>query len=164
MLVTTGGASVGDHDLVIESLQTRGLKLDFWQIAMRPGKPLLFGRLGAVPVLGMPGNPVSAMVCSILFLVPALSRLSGLPAAPPPMVQAIAGSPLRANDHRADHLRAAISSDSRGRVMATPYSVQDSAMLRRLAHADALILRAPHAPEEPEGSEVTIIRLDSLGI
>ena len=86
MLVTTGGASVGDHDLVIESLKTRGLKLDFWQIAMRPGKPLLFGRLGPVPVLGLPGNPVSALVCSILFLLPALSRLSGLPAAPPPTV------------------------------------------------------------------------------
>ena len=87
LLVTTGGASVGDHDLVIESLKTRGLKLDFWQIAMRPGKPLLFGRLGPVPVLGLPGNPVSAMVCSILFLLPALSRLCGLPAAPPPTVR-----------------------------------------------------------------------------
>ena len=73
MLVTTGGASVGEHDLVIEGLKTRGLKLDFWQIAMRPGKPLLFGRLGPVPVLGLPGNPVSALVCSILFLLPALS-------------------------------------------------------------------------------------------
>ena len=113
MLVTTGGASVGDHDLVIESLKTRGLKLDFWQIAMRPGKPLLFGRLGSVPVLGLPGNPVSAMVCSILFLLPALSRLSGLPAAPPPTVQAIAGAALRANDHRADHLRATVAHRSR---------------------------------------------------
>ena len=133
MLVTTGGASVGDHDLVIESLKTRGLELDFWQIAMRPGKPLLFGRLGAVPVLGLPGNPVSAMVCSILFLLPALSRLSGLPAAPPPTVQAVAGAALRANDHRADHLRATVTLDSHGRIVATPFPVQDSAMLRRLA-------------------------------
>ncbi len=84
LLVTTGGASVGDHDLVIESLRSRGLKLDFWQIAMRPGKPLLFGTLGPVPVLGLPGNPVSALVCSILFLLPALNRLCGLPAAAPP--------------------------------------------------------------------------------
>ena len=114
MLVTTGGASVGDHDLVIESLKTRGLKLDFWQIAMRPGKPLLFGTLGAVPVLGLPGNPVSALVCSILFLLPALSRLCGLPAAPPPTVQAIAGAALRANDHRADHLRATVTHRSAG--------------------------------------------------
>jgi molybdopterin molybdotransferase len=164
MLVTTGGASVGDHDLVIEGLKTRGLQLDFWQIAMRPGKPLLFGRLGAVPVLGLPGNPVSAMVCAILFLLPALSRLSGLPAAPPPTVQAIAGAQLRANDHRADHLRSTVSTDSQGRIVATPFTVQDSAMLRRLAHADALILRAPNAPALPEGSEVTVIRLDSLGI
>jgi molybdopterin molybdotransferase len=164
MLVTTGGASVGDHDLVIEGLRTRGLKLDFWQIAMRPGKPLLFGRLGAVPVLGLPGNPVSAMVCAILFLLPALSRLSGLPAAPPPTVPAIAGAPLRANDRRADHLRATIATDPQGRIVATPFPVQDSAMLRRLAHADALILRAPNAPAVPEGSEVTVIRLDSLGI
>lgn len=164
ILVTTGGASVGDHDLVIDSLKTRGLELDFWQIAMRPGKPLLFGRLGPVKVLGLPGNPVSALVCSILFLLPALCRLSGLPAAPPPTVQAIAGTALRENDHRADHLRATVAIDSLGRIVATPFPVQDSAMLRRLALADALILRAPHAPALPEGSEVTVIRLDSLGL
>jgi molybdopterin molybdotransferase len=164
MLVTTGGASVGDHDLVIESLKSRGLELDFWQIAMRPGKPLLFGKLGDVAVLGLPGNPVSALVCSILFLLPALSRLSGLPAAAPPTVQALAGAPLKANDHRADHLRATVTADSQGRIVVTPFPVQDSAMLRRLAHADALILRAPNAPAVPEGTEVTVIRLDSLGI
>jgi molybdopterin molybdotransferase len=164
MLVTTGGASVGDHDLVIESLKTRGLELDFWQIAMRPGKPLLYGRLGPVPVLGLPGNPVSALVCSILFLLPALSCLQGLPAAPPPTIQAIAGAPLKANDHRADHLRSTITADSFGRVVATPFPVQDSAMLRRLAHADALILRAPNAPALPQGAEISVIRLDSLGI
>jgi molybdopterin molybdotransferase len=164
MLVTTGGASVGDHDLVIDSLKTRGLKLNFWQIAMRPGKPLLFGTLGSIPVLGLPGNPVSALVCAILFLLPALSRLSGLPAAAPPTVQAVAGAALRANDHRADHLRATAALDAHGRLLATPFPVQDSAMLRRLALADALILRAPHAPALPEGSEVTVIRLDSLGL
>ncbi len=164
MLVTTGGASVGDHDLVISSLKTRGLELDFWQIAMRPGKPLLYGKLGPVPVLGLPGNPVSALVCSILFLLPALSRLQGLPAAPPPTIQAIAGTQLKANDHRADHLRSTIATDSQGRVVATSFPVQDSAMLRRLAHADALILRAPNAPALPQGAEISIIRLDSLGI
>ncbi len=164
MLVTTGGASVGDHDLVIESLKTRGLELDFWQIAMRPGKPLLFGKLGPVGVLGLPGNPVSALVCSILFLLPALSRLAGLPAAPPPTIRAIAGAGLRANDHRADHLRATVSTDSQGRTVVTPFPVQDSAMLRRLALADALILRAPNAPAVSEGAEVSVIRLDSLGI
>ncbi len=97
MLVTTGGASVGDHDLVISGLQSRGMVVDFWQIAMRPGKPLLFGRLapadGGVPVLGLPGNPVSALICSILFLLPAMSRLSGLPAAPPPITTAVLAQP-----------------------------------------------------------------------
>jgi molybdopterin molybdotransferase len=164
LLVTTGGASVGDHDLVISGLRTRGLQLDFWQIAMRPGKPLLFGRMGAVPVLGLPGNPVSAIVCSILFLVPALARLSGLPAAPPPTTTGILGVPVRENDRRADHLRSTIATGPDGRLVVTPFDVQDSAMLRRLAHADALVLRAPHAPALPAGAEVPIIRLDSLGI
>jgi len=164
MLVTTGGASVGDHDLVIEGLQSRGMVVDFWQIAMRPGKPLLFGRLGPTPVLGMPGNPVSALVCAILFLLPGLSRLSGLPAAPPPTSTAVLGKPIGANDHRADHLRSTVSTDSAGRVVVTSFPVQDSAMLRRLALADALILRPPHAPALPEGAEVPVIRLDSLGL
>jgi molybdopterin molybdotransferase len=164
LLVTTGGASVGDHDLVISGLQTRGLVVDFWQIAMRPGKPLLFGRLGPVPVLGLPGNPVSAMVCSILFLVPALARMSGLPAAPPPTTRAILGAAVKQNDQRADHLRATISDTAAGELVVTPFPVQDSAMLRRLALADALILRAPHAPSLPEGAEISIIRLDSLGL
>jgi molybdopterin molybdotransferase len=164
MLVTTGGASVGDHDLVIEALKARGMTLDFWQIAMRPGKPLLLGQLGVTPVLGLPGNPVSAIVCSVLFLLPALARMSGLPAGPPPASTAILGAPLKQNDHRADHLRATVSTDSAGRIVVVPFPVQDSAMLRRLANADALVLRAPHAPALPEGSEVSIIRLDSLGL
>ena len=164
MLVTTGGASVGDHDLVIAALQARGMTLDFWQIAMRPGKPLLFGQLGATPVLGMPGNPVSSMVCAILFLLPALSRLSGLPAVAPPVSPAVLGGALKANDHRADHLRATMTTDSAGRIVVTPFPAQDSAMLRRFAQADALILRAPNAPALPKGAEVGIIRLDSLGL
>jgi molybdopterin molybdotransferase len=164
MLVTTGGASVGDHDLVIAGLQTRGLVVDFWQIAMRPGKPLLFGNLGAVPVLGLPGNPVSALVCAILFLLPSIARMSGRPAAPPPVTRAIAGAALRENDRRADHLRSAIETDADGRIVATPFPVQDSAMLRRLALADALILRPPHAPALPAGADIPIIRLDSLGL
>lgn len=164
MLVTTGGASVGDHDLVIEALKARGMTLDFWRIAMRPGKPLLFGQLGAMPVLGLPGNPVSAMVCAILFLLPALSLLSGLPGAPPPVTSAILGAGVKANDQRADFLRAGIQRDSAGRIVVFPFAVQDSAMLRRLAAADALVLRAPHAPALEEGAEVGIIRLDSLGL
>ena len=164
LLVTTGGASVGDHDLVIEGLQTRGLQVDFWQIAMRPGKPLLFGRLGALPVLGLPGNPVSAMICAILFLVPALARLSGLPAMPPPTSTAVLGSPVGANDRRADHLRSTITRDNAGRIVATPFPVQDSAMLRRLATADGLVLRPPHAPALPAGAEVPVILLNALSL
>lgn len=164
LLITTGGASVGDHDLVIESLKSRGMTLDFWQIAMRPGKPLLSGRLGSATVIGLPGNPVSAMVCATLFLLPALLRLSGLPPAPPPVTTAILGAAVKANDRRADHLRAALSVDEAGRLVATPFPVQDSAMLRRLALADALILRAPQAPALEAGAEVPLIRLDSLGL
>ncbi len=164
LLVTTGGASVGDHDLVIAGLQTRGLMLDFWQIAMRPGKPLLFGRMGAVAVLGLPGNPVSALVCAALFVLPGLALMLGLPAGPPPTVTAVLGEAVKANDHRADHLRATVTTDARGRVVVTPFPVQDSALLRRLALADALVLRAPHAPALPAGAEVTVIRLDTLGV
>ncbi len=164
LLVTTGGASVGDHDLVISGLQTRGLVVDFWQIAMRPGKPLLFGQMGAVPVLGLPGNPVSALVCAALFLLPALALMQGLPAGPPPMVQAFLGVAVRENDQRADHLRASVATDAQGRLVVTPFPVQDSAMLRRLALADALVLRAPHAPALEAGAEVSVIRLDTLGI
>jgi molybdopterin molybdotransferase len=164
ILVTTGGASVGDHDLVMAALKARGMTLNFWQIAMRPGKPLLFGQLGPTPVLGLPGNPVSAIVCAILFLMPALARLSGLPGAPPAVSTAILGAPVKQNDRRADHMRATVSTDSAGRLVATPFTMQDSSLLRRLALADALVLRAPHAPALPEGAEVSIIRLDSLGL
>ncbi len=160
LLVTTGGASVGDHDLVIAGLRTRGLVVDFWQIAMRPGKPLLFGQMGAVPVLGMPGNPVSAMVCAALFLLPSLALMQGLPAGPPPTVSALLGAAVPENDRRADHLRATVSVDDQGRVVVTPFPVQDSAMLRRLALADALILRAPFAPPLSAGAEVSV---DSIG-
>jgi len=164
MLVTTGGASVGDHDLVVAGLRTRGLEVDFWKIAMRPGKPLVFGRLGPVPVLGLPGNPVSALVCAVLFLSPALAALSGLPPGPPPSTAARLGAPVAANDARADHLRATLERDPEGRLVATAFPVQDSAMLRRLVQADALILRPPHAPALPAGAEVAVIRLDSLGV
>ncbi len=163
MLVTTGGASVGDHDLVIDSLKSRGLELDFWKIAMRPGKPLLFGRLGPVPVLGLPGNPVSALICAILFLSPALARLTGLPAGPPPASPAILGTPVGTNDARADHLRASLQTDAAGRLVAYPFDVQDSSMMRGLAAADALVLRAPYAQALPAGADVSVIRLDLLG-
>lgn len=164
MLLTTGGASVGDHDLVIAGLTSRGLAVDFWKIAMRPGKPLIFGRLGPVPVIGLPGNPVSALVCAILFMLPALARLCGLPGAPAPVTTAVLGAAMGPNDGRADHVRAALRRGPDGEWIAMPFPVQDSAMLRRLAMADALILRPPYAPALPEGANVPVIRLESLGL
>jgi molybdopterin molybdotransferase len=162
LLVTTGGASVGDHDVVQAGLGQRGFALDFWKIAMRPGKPMISGRIGALPVLGLPGNPVSAFVCATLFMAPALARLSGLADAPHPRDSARLGAPLRENDHRADHLRATLAVDTDGALTANPFPRQDSGMLSLLARADCLILRAPHAPAEAVGATVPIIRLDSF--
>ena len=164
MLVTTGGASKGEHDLVRSALAGRGLEVDFWTVAMRPGKPLIHGRLGQVPMLGLPGNPVSAAICGIAFLLPAIARLSGLPGDAPPSVPAVLGAKLAANDGRADHLRATLAARADGTLVATAFAQQDSAMLRLLAMADALILRPPHAPALPEGASVPVIRLDMLGL
>jgi molybdopterin molybdotransferase len=164
LLVTTGGASVGAHDLVQEGLGRRGLQVDFWKIAMRPGKPLMFGRMGATPVLGLPGNPVSALVCAVLFLHPALARLAGLPDGTLPTERAVLGAPLPTNDRRADHLRARLAPGADGLPVATAFTRQDSALLRLFAQADALILREPHAPAADAGAAVTILRLATLGI
>ena len=164
MLVTTGGASVGDHDLIQAGLGTLGFTLDFWKIAMRPGKPMIFGSIGGTPVLGLPGNPVSAFVCAVLFLLPALASLSGLAGEFLAEDEALLGASLRANDHRADHLRAALSRDASGRLVATPNARQDSAMLRVLSEAQALVLRAPFAPAAEAGETVRILRLDALGL
>ncbi len=160
MLVTTGGASVGDHDLVQAGLAARGMSLDFWRIAMRPGKPMMHGRMGELPVLGLPGNPVSSMVCAIIFLLPALARLSGLPGGAPPTTPAILGAPVKANDRRADFLRARLTRADNGTLVATAFPRQDSALLRLLAEAQALILRAPHAEALPVGAPVEVIVLD----
>ena len=164
LLVTTGGASVGDHDLVQSALGPEGFALDFWQIAMRPGKPLIWGRLGPTPLLGLPGNPVSALVCGVIFLIPALQRLCGQAAEAPRTVNAVAGAALAANDRRFDHLRAVLSQDAAGRLVATPFPTQDSSMLKTLARADGLILRTPLAPPLPEGADVEVIPLADLGI
>ena len=164
ILVTTGGASVGEHDLIQEALGGRGLVVDFWKIAMRPGKPLIHGKLGDVPLLGLPGNPVSSLITGILFLLPAIAVLSGLPAAPPPVSFARLGAGLAANDQRADHLRARLVVGADSALMVTAFGRQDSAMLRMLAESDALILRPPHAPAAPAGTMVPIIRLDTIGV
>ncbi|MFM8615239.1 MAG: molybdopterin-binding protein, partial [Alphaproteobacteria bacterium] len=164
MLVTTGGASVGEHDLIQQALGHEGFELGFWKIAMRPGKPLIWGRLGRVPVLGLPGNPVSALVCAIIFLLPALARLAGLPGAPTPSRRVTCATPLAENDRRADFLRASLDADADGRITVRPFPVQDSSMLATLARAEALVLRAPFAPALPAGAEVEAIMLGELGV
>ena len=164
MLLTTGGASVGDHDLVQAALAERGMVLDFWRIAMRPGKPLMHGRLGEVPMLGLPGNPVSAIVCAILFLLPAMAKLSGLPGDPPLAEPVRLGTPLPANDIREDYVRASLLTQDDGGWVAHPYPKQDSGMISRLAQADALIIRPPFAPACEVGETVLAIRLAPLGV
>ncbi len=159
ILVTIGGASVGDHDLVRSALGKVGLDVDFWKIAMRPGKPLMFGRLGALPVLGLPGNPVSAIVCTLLFLRPMLDCLTGLVAPPQPRATARLGTALGENDRRQDYLRARIEPDAQGRAIAFPARSQDSSLVSVLADADCLVVRPPHAPAAAVGDEVDIIPL-----
>ena len=158
VLVTTGGASVGDRDLVRHALGAKGLAIDFWQIAMRPGKPLMFGKLGDTPVLGLPGNPVSSYVCALLFLRPALLHMQGLPTAMD-FAEARLGRDLKANDHRADFLRATLARDESGTPVATPFPVQDSSMMSLLARADCLVHRAPNAPAVRAGETVPTLPL-----
>ncbi|RYY15399.1 MAG: molybdopterin molybdenumtransferase MoeA, partial [Alphaproteobacteria bacterium] len=160
LLLTTGGASVGEHDLIQKALATRGFAPDFWKIAMRPGKPLIFGQLGATPVLGLPGNPVSALVCAILFLVPAIKRLSGLPDWHLPLARGVLTRPLPANDHRADYMRSSLVISSSGELSVTPHPRQDSSHLRVLAGSDALAIRAPNAAATTAGDGIDLIRLD----
>lgn len=159
LLLTTGGASVGEHDLVRSGLARDGLELDFWSIAMRPGKPLMFGRLGRVPMLGLPGNPVSSLVCGLVFLKPALETLLGMAPRPEARETAVLGSDLQANDRRQDYLRARLERGADQVRRALPFPQQDSSMLSRLAQADCLIVRAPHAPPAPAGTTVEILAL-----
>ena len=159
LLVTTGGASVGEHDLIQKALKARGADLDFWKIAMRPGKPVMFGRLGATPVLGLPGNPVSALVTGALFLKPAIEKMLGVGASGTGAITAKLGVDFKANDLRQDYLRASLSRDETGALVATPFPRQDSAMLALIARADCLIIRAPHAPEAKAGDLTEILPL-----
>jgi molybdopterin molybdotransferase len=164
LLVTTGGASVGDYDLVQSGLGEHGFVLDFWRIAMRPGKPLLFGTLRGIPVLGLPGNPVSALVCAVLFLLPALARLSGLPGEAVASSMMALGTAVGANDQRQDYMRASIAAGPDGQPQVSPFSRQDSSLLWLLARADGLVVRPPHAPALPAGAPVPVVRLDLLGL
>jgi len=163
ILVTSGGASVGDHDLVQKALASEGLDLSFWKVALRPGRPMMHGRLfrkdsGAMQVLGVPGNPVSSYVCAFLFLAPLIRRLAGRSDVEPPPQTARLGRDLPANDERADYLRATLTEGPDGPV-ATPVPVQDSSLMAALARADCLLIRDPHAPAAPAGSRCVILKL-----
>ncbi|MBX4966309.1 molybdopterin molybdotransferase MoeA [Rhizobium binae] len=163
VIVTLGGASVGEHDLVQATLIEAGMQLDFWRIAMRPGKPLMVGSFGQTHVLGLPGNPVSSLVCSLLFLEPLIRKLASLP----PMrreATAEAAVSLRANDHRQDYIRAKLSKSASGNWLAEPFAKQDSSLMKVFAQADCLIIRPPHAPELPAGAPcpVMLLRPDLL--
>jgi molybdopterin molybdotransferase len=162
LLLTSGGASVGDHDLIGGALKTAGMELDFWKIAMRPGKPLLHGKLGRMPVLGLPGNPVSSLVCAIVFLRPALAALLGRARDESEPVRARLGRDLPENDRRQDYLRSQLAPGPDGALIATPFERQDSAMLSLLARAGCLAIRPPHAPAARAGEPVPVLRLDGL--
>ncbi|CAN2533533.1 Molybdopterin+molybdenumtransferase [Methylocapsa aurea] len=160
VLVTLGGASVGDHDLLRPALARQGMTLDFWRIAMRPGKPLIHGMLGETRILGLPGNPVAAFVCALVFLGPLVRALQGDPRAGADESEAaIAGAPLKANKGRRDYMRATLSRDAEGRLVATPQSLQDSSLLTELARSQALLLREMGAPPLEAGGACRILRL-----
>lgn len=159
-VVTMGGASVGDHDLVRHALAPQGFQLEFWKIAMRPGKPLIFGRLGAIPFFGLPGNPVSSFVCAILFLKPAISAMLGEHTTTH-LRSARTARVLAANDARQDYIRARLAFRD-GDWWAEPFDLQDSSMQRVFAAADGLIVRAPHAPVATVGAQVAVLPLDDV--
>ena len=164
LLVTMGGASVGDYDFVRQALDGEGVDLGFYKVAMRPGKPLIFGRLGAIPVLGLPGNPVSAGVTSVIFLRAAIRKMTGLEPVDETPATALLGRGLEANDFRQDYLRAGLSRDGDGNLVATPFERQDSSMMARLAQADCLVVRRPEAPAAKKGERVEIISLGESAV
>src|SRR5262249_52751425 len=158
LLVTTGGASVGDHDLVREALSTDGLELDFWQIAMRPGKPLMVGHYRGTRMIGLPGNPVSTLVCALLFLRPALDRLSGTGQPPGGATAARLGVPLPKTDSRQDYLPSRLAPSPDGEFDVFRFGVKASSMMRLLSAADCPVARPPHAPAVDAGARVPIVQ------
>jgi molybdopterin molybdotransferase len=157
VLVTTGGASVGEHDLVQRALAGQGMNLSFWRLALRPGRPMMYGRLAAMQVLGVPGNPVSSYVCAFLFLVPLIRRLSGRSDAHLVPQKAVLGRDMPANDEREDYLRASLQTGATGPI-ATPLAHQDSSLMAPLAAADCLLIRPANAPRAATGSSCVILK------
>lgn len=160
LIVTIGGASVGDHDLVQEAAGDAGLDLAFYKVAMRPGKPLMAGRLGEAAMLGLPGNPVSAMVCGEVFLKPLIDAMLGLPAGPRPRRVARLAEGIGANGPREHYMRATAEPAPDGTLLCHVAGRQDSSLLSVLAGADVLAVRAPGAPAAAAGDPVEIIELD----
>ena len=160
VLVTIGGASVGDHDLVGPVLQSLGMELSFWKINMRPGKPLLHGRLGPQRVIGLPSNPVSALICTRVFLVPLVRRLLGLPQDEAAALRAVLAEPVEANGPRQHYMRATLERDTDGRQLVRLARSQDSSLLAPLAASNVLLVRPPHAPALAAGAEVDVLLLD----
>lgn len=159
ILLTTGGASVGDHDFVQDALKNSGVKISFWKIAMRPGKPVMYGRRRGQHVLGLPGNPVSALVTARLFLKPLISAMLGLPVDEPETLARLT-TPMKANDGRQDYVRATIELAADGSRRVTPFSRQDSSMQRTFRESHALVVRPPHAPEASAGDLVPVMLID----
>lgn len=164
ILVTTGGASVGDHDYIGRALSSEGFDMAFWKVAMRPGKPVMFGTRGALRVIGLPGNPVSSYVCALLFMVPLIRAMLGRSDVAHTTIDARASVDLPANDARQDYMRATLSRDSTGALVASPVRSQDSSLLAQLAQADALMVRPPHAPALKAGDTVPVLRLPRAGV
>jgi molybdopterin molybdotransferase len=160
VLVTVGGTSVGERDLVASALKSEGLEIDFWKIAMRPGKPLLYGRLGHQRVLSLPGNPVSALITAHVFLVPMLKAMLGLTTGALPLPEAVLGEALAANGPREHYMRARSDWREDGTRVVRPLPSQDSSLVAELARADCLIVRAPYAPSLAAGRRVGIIPFD----
>jgi molybdopterin molybdotransferase len=160
VLVTTGGASVGDYDLVQRAFVAEGVGLSFWNVAMRPGKPLMHGRLEGMRVLGLPGNSVSSFVCAALFLVPLLRKLAGRKDISLPTARAVLGRALGANDGRAEYMRATLTTTPDGRTVVDPFPKQDSSLQVTLARADCLIIREPFATAAEPGAPCDIIHLE----
>jgi molybdopterin molybdotransferase len=154
IIVTTGGASVGDHDLVHTALQNIGAQMDFWKVAMRPGKPLMAGKIGNAIVLGLPGNPSSAFVTAFLFLLPLIRHIAGSPSPLPILFKAAAACDLPAGGDRAEYMRASVEG---GHI--TPLMVQDSGLTRTLSQSNALLIQPPNVPPRSKGTMVQYMRL-----
>jgi len=162
LLITLGGASVGDHDLVQDALKAQGFTMDFWKIAMRPGKPLMFAAKDRARVLGLPGNPVSTMVCALIFVKPAIDRMLGQRGDLPATKPARLAVDMSKNDQREDYVRSLVTSGADGGLTVEPHKIQDSSMLSVMAWANALMIRPPHDPARKAGETVQVIDLSGL--